>query len=332
MIHISKPFIGDEEKRNVLEVLESGMLAQGPRVAELEKKFAQLCGVKHAIATSSGTTVELIYLNQNPTDQFTANGSKLIEQAQTDYSFARIVVLSNQEDLPEVHDSMRKSFPNLLGEVNGLGEIITNSLNQTIRASQAEFICLIEGLCTQSAPGWLRTLMAMAAQPGIGCVSPKLVNQHGLIHSCGLILTDQKLVQRLFNGAPAARLNHYFGWSSLHKGYSALPSACMLFKKSDFVTVGGFNTKLVDHSARGIDLCLKMRQIGLRSIIVPEVSMNVDNLPTQDPEDDLILSHSDKAILYQAYKKWFEADPAFNPNLALHRGMPTVSKIPRKVI
>jgi len=56
MIHISKPFIGDEEKRNVLEVLESGMLAQGPRVAELEKKFAQLCGVKHAIATSSGTT------------------------------------------------------------------------------------------------------------------------------------------------------------------------------------------------------------------------------------------------------------------------------------
>lgn len=56
MIQISKPYIGDEEKKNVMEVLDSGMLAQGPRVAELEKKFAQLCGVKHAIATSSGTT------------------------------------------------------------------------------------------------------------------------------------------------------------------------------------------------------------------------------------------------------------------------------------
>lgn len=56
MIPISKPFIGDEEKQAVMEVLDSGMLVQGPRVAQLEEKFAALCGVKHAIATSSGTT------------------------------------------------------------------------------------------------------------------------------------------------------------------------------------------------------------------------------------------------------------------------------------
>ncbi|MDW8325335.1 MAG: DegT/DnrJ/EryC1/StrS family aminotransferase [Anaerolineales bacterium] len=56
MIPISKPFIGEEEKRAVMEVLDSGMLVQGPRVAQLEEKFATLCGVKHAVATSSGTT------------------------------------------------------------------------------------------------------------------------------------------------------------------------------------------------------------------------------------------------------------------------------------
>jgi dTDP-4-amino-4,6-dideoxygalactose transaminase len=56
MIPISKPFIGDEEKQAVLAVLDSGMLVQGPRVAQLEEKFAALCGVKHAIATSNGTT------------------------------------------------------------------------------------------------------------------------------------------------------------------------------------------------------------------------------------------------------------------------------------
>jgi len=56
MIPISKPYIGDEEKSAVLAVLESGMLAQGPRVAELERRFAELCQVEHAIATSSGTT------------------------------------------------------------------------------------------------------------------------------------------------------------------------------------------------------------------------------------------------------------------------------------
>jgi perosamine synthetase len=56
LISIAKPYIGEEEKKLVLEVLESGMLAQGPKVAALEEEFANLCGVKHAIATTSGTT------------------------------------------------------------------------------------------------------------------------------------------------------------------------------------------------------------------------------------------------------------------------------------
>lgn len=56
MIPISKPAVGDLEKKAVLEVLESGMLVQGPRVAALEEKFAAAVGAKHAVATSSGTT------------------------------------------------------------------------------------------------------------------------------------------------------------------------------------------------------------------------------------------------------------------------------------
>jgi perosamine synthetase len=56
VIPISKPYIGDAEKNAVLEVLASGMLVQGPRTAMLEEKFAAACGVKHAIATSNGTT------------------------------------------------------------------------------------------------------------------------------------------------------------------------------------------------------------------------------------------------------------------------------------
>ena len=40
----------------MLAVLESGMLAQGPRVAAFEDAFTRLTGTRHAIATSSGTT------------------------------------------------------------------------------------------------------------------------------------------------------------------------------------------------------------------------------------------------------------------------------------
>jgi dTDP-4-amino-4,6-dideoxygalactose transaminase len=56
MIPVSKPLIGEEEQDAVRRVLESGMLAQGARVAEFEQSFAQFIGARHAIATSNGTT------------------------------------------------------------------------------------------------------------------------------------------------------------------------------------------------------------------------------------------------------------------------------------
>jgi perosamine synthetase len=54
-IPIAKPQLGEEEKAAVVAVLESGMLAQGRRVAEFEARFAELCGVRHAVAVASGT-------------------------------------------------------------------------------------------------------------------------------------------------------------------------------------------------------------------------------------------------------------------------------------
>lgn len=56
MIPMAKPLIGDEEKQAVLQVMDSGIIAQGPKVKEFEEAFAAMIGVKHAIATTSGTT------------------------------------------------------------------------------------------------------------------------------------------------------------------------------------------------------------------------------------------------------------------------------------
>ena len=55
-IPIAKPVIGHDEIVAVSEVLKSGMIAQGERVTEFEKAFAELCGTTHAVATSNGTT------------------------------------------------------------------------------------------------------------------------------------------------------------------------------------------------------------------------------------------------------------------------------------
>ncbi len=56
MIQMAKPIMGTEEKQAVLEVLDSGIIAQGPRTKAFEEAFAAMCTTRHAIATSSGTT------------------------------------------------------------------------------------------------------------------------------------------------------------------------------------------------------------------------------------------------------------------------------------
>ncbi|HDI73128.1 MAG TPA: DegT/DnrJ/EryC1/StrS aminotransferase family protein [Candidatus Altiarchaeales archaeon] len=55
MIPIAKPIIGDEEREAVLEVLNSGIIAQGPRVREFELAFSEFTGTEFAIAVNSGT-------------------------------------------------------------------------------------------------------------------------------------------------------------------------------------------------------------------------------------------------------------------------------------
>lgn len=53
---VMRPWLGAEEAAAVADVLASGWVAQGPRVAEFEAAFARSVGVDHAVATSSCTT------------------------------------------------------------------------------------------------------------------------------------------------------------------------------------------------------------------------------------------------------------------------------------
>lgn len=55
-IPISLPSTGEEEWLAVKEPIMNGWLTQGPKVAEFEKRFAEMHGVKYAIATTSCTT------------------------------------------------------------------------------------------------------------------------------------------------------------------------------------------------------------------------------------------------------------------------------------
>ncbi|APE95106.1 DegT/DnrJ/EryC1/StrS family aminotransferase [Halodesulfurarchaeum formicicum] len=55
MINIANPTFDVAEQEAVQEVLEGGMVADGPKVREFESAFATYCGSDHAVATANGT-------------------------------------------------------------------------------------------------------------------------------------------------------------------------------------------------------------------------------------------------------------------------------------
>ncbi len=61
-IPLARPLLGAEEERAVAEVLRSGWVSQGPRVAEFENALAAFLGCKFVRAVNSGTSALMLAL------------------------------------------------------------------------------------------------------------------------------------------------------------------------------------------------------------------------------------------------------------------------------
>ena len=69
---LHRPVLGAEELSALAEVLESGHLVQGPRVAAFEARLAELMEIRHVVAVSSGTAalhVSAVAMGLTPHDE-----------------------------------------------------------------------------------------------------------------------------------------------------------------------------------------------------------------------------------------------------------------------
>jgi dTDP-4-amino-4,6-dideoxygalactose transaminase len=214
LIPIAKPIIGDSEKQAVLDVLESGMLAQGRRVAELEGRFAELCGVQYAVATSSGTTALHLALLANgvgPGDEVITSAFTFIASANSIlYTGARPVFADIDEETYNLDPARLESAitprTRAIMPVSLYGQMADMEVIEAV--AEAHRLAIIEDAC--QAIGATR-LGRRAGSFGTGCFSlyatKNLMSAEG-----GMITTDDEALAhhcRLLRNHGMERRYHY---------------------------------------------------------------------------------------------------------------------------
>ncbi|GGS39657.1 DegT/DnrJ/EryC1/StrS family aminotransferase [Streptomyces griseoviridis] len=114
-IPVMIPWLGEEEARAASDAVLSGWVAQGPRVAEFERAFAERTGAGHAVAVSSCTTalhLSLHVLGIGPGDEVVVPSLSFIATANAvRYTGARPVFadvgLTTGNLTPETVDAVR---------------------------------------------------------------------------------------------------------------------------------------------------------------------------------------------------------------------------------
>jgi len=89
-IPFMKPWLGDEEADAIRDVVKSGWICTGPKVAQFEGELSALVGAKHGVATNAATSALHLALQVNGLQQ----GDEVILPSFTCMANANAVIIA----------------------------------------------------------------------------------------------------------------------------------------------------------------------------------------------------------------------------------------------
>ena len=182
--------------------------------------------------------------------------------------------------------------------------------NAGVACAAGDYVLFLNNDTEVLEPAWLSSLLAQAQRPGVGAVGAKLLYPDGRIQHAGVVLGVCGIAGHAFRFLGRYDAS-YQGLSDVVRNCSAVTAACLLMRKELFEEVGGFNTRLrIEYN--DVDLCLRLRQRGLRIVYDPQAVLihheNATRRSGRSPQDRLLMEDLWGDLIKQG-------DPFYNPNL-----------------
>lgn len=193
--------------------------------------------------------------------------------------------------------------------------------NRAVELANGDMLCFLNNDIDVISPDWLEEMVSQAARPGVGAVGSRLWYPHEALQHGGVVLGLGGVAGHIHHGMHRGHFG-YFGRARLTQNFSAVSAACMVMPKAVFQEVGGFDAEHLAVAFNDVDLCLRVRQRGYHIVWTPNADLYHFESATRGAD----VSPAKRAryrreidYMMQTWGEWINADPYYNPNLALHR-------------
>ena len=239
----------------------------------------------------------------------------------TDYPALELIIADNDSAEPATHTYLhqialdpRVRIISIPGEFN-----YSRINNRAVASARGEIVVLLNNDVTVTSDDWLNAMVAQAMRPQVGVVGAHLRYPDGRTQHGGVILgvgLEPRVAGHLYVGATAEDPG-YFHHLKLARNLSAVTGACLALRKTVFVAVGGLEAENLAVAFNDVDLCLKVRALGLQIIWTPLAQMV--HLESASRGSDLAAQHRDR---FRSESEWMRTrwgmlldnDPFYGPN------------------
>ncbi len=188
-------------------------------------------------------------------------------------------------------------------------------VNLAARHARGDLLLLLNNDTEPLHPGWLRRMAAIAVDPGVGAVGARLLYPDGRLQHAGVVLGLGGVAGNAFSFLPADSPG-YFGAAWTTRDYSAVTAACMVTPREDFLAVNGFDADSLPVAYNDVDYCLRLKQIGRRTVYCAEAEL----IHHESASRGTGLDPAEVAVMLDRWGPQIEDDPHYSPNLS--RGRP----------
>ena len=183
-------------------------------------------------------------------------------------------------------------------------------MNRLWRVAPSEYLVLMNDDLIPQRRDWLRALMTFAMDPEVGGVGARLLYPDGKIQHAGVAGGVMGSCTHVFTGQQAS-LPTYGGWAEVHREWSMVTGAIFATRKTVLERMNGYDERFT-LEFNDIDLCLRMRQLGLRIVYTPFAELTHFESASRGSRRN---SPLEIANFLERWRGFLTDDPAYHPDM-----------------